>query len=41
MNLVGLGAVPAGSNGVVLNVTATESEGSGFLTVYPARVEAA
>ena len=36
VNLVGLGAVPAGSNGVVLNVTATEPEGSGFLTVYPA-----
>jgi hypothetical protein len=36
VNLVGLGAVPAGSSGVVLNVTATEPEGSGFLTVFPA-----
>ena len=36
VNLVGLGAVPAGTTGVVLNVTSTESEGAGFLTVFPA-----
>ena len=36
VNLVGLGAVPAGTTGVVLNVTSTEPEGPGFLTVYPA-----
>ena len=28
--------MPAGTTGVVLNVTATEAEGSGFLTVFPA-----
>jgi trimeric autotransporter adhesin len=33
--VIGRGGVPADATAVVLNVTATEAQGSGFVTVYP------
>ena len=36
LHLAGVGTIPANATAVVLNVTATETDGAGFLTVFPA-----
>jgi hypothetical protein len=36
LQVTGAGGVPAGATGVVLNLTATASEGAGYATAYPA-----
>ena len=38
LQVSGGGGVPAGATGAVLNVTVTEPDGGGFVTVYPCDV---